>query len=53
MSDEHQPWRGGQWQQFWPEEPVDLRPRSPGQPQQEQQDGPGNDGGGGPGDDGR
>jgi hypothetical protein len=37
MSDERERWRGGQWQQFWPEQPGGQRaePETPGrQPEQ-------------------
>ena len=38
MSDEREPWRGGQWQQFWPEEPA-AREAPPGQADRQPQQG--------------
>ena len=37
MSDDHQPWRGGQWQQFWPKQPDDSANGDQDQQQQEQE----------------
>ena len=43
MSDERKPWRGGQWQQFWPEQPVGQEP-APGEADRQPEQGFDDDG---------